>query len=78
MVKLLPALAESGRESGMTEEQVLRIEIERLDHGYQARVPSVNGLRSVGLTENETLRRLSEAAALHFRVASIRLEVFRV
>jgi predicted RNase H-like HicB family nuclease len=61
----------------MTHEQTLRIEIERLDHGYEASVPSVNGLRSVGLTENETLRKLSEAAALHFQVSSIRLEVFR-
>jgi predicted RNase H-like HicB family nuclease len=62
---------------GMIQEQTLRIEIERLDHGYEARVPSVNSLRSVGLTENETLRKLSDAAALYFQVPSIRLEVFR-
>ena len=61
----------------MTEVQPLRVEIERLDHGYEARVPSVHGLGSVGLTEGETLRRLSDAAALHFAVASIKLEVFR-
>jgi predicted RNase H-like HicB family nuclease len=61
----------------MIQQQTLRIEIERLDHGYEASVPSVNGLRSVGLTENETLRKLSDAAALHFKVPSIRLEVFR-
>jgi predicted RNase H-like HicB family nuclease len=61
----------------MTKEQPLRVEIERLDHGYEARVPSVHGLGSVGLTENETLRRLSDAAALHFHVPVVRLEVFR-
>ncbi len=61
----------------MRQEQKLRIEIERLDHGYQASVPSVNGLRSVGLTERETLERLSAAAAAHFQVPSVRLEIFR-
>ncbi len=61
----------------MTELQPLRVEIERLDHGYEARVPSVHGLGSVGLTEHETLRRLTDAAALHFHVATIQLEVFR-
>jgi predicted RNase H-like HicB family nuclease len=78
MVMRLPALSsEPGAETAMHEEQTLRIEIERLDHGYQAHVPSVDGLSSVGLTENETLKRLSDAAAQHFQVASIRLEVFR-
>ena len=61
----------------MIDVQPLRVEIERLDHGYEARVPSVHGLGSVGLTEGETLKRLSDAAALYFEVASIRLEVFR-
>jgi predicted RNase H-like HicB family nuclease len=61
----------------MIEQNPLRVEIERLDHGYEARVPSVHGLGSVGLTENETLRRLSDAAALHFHVSTIQLEIFR-
>ena len=62
----------------LKEQRPLRIEIERLDHGYEANVPSINGLRSVGLTENETLARLSAAAAAHFQVPSIQLEVFRI
>ena len=66
-----------GHGVGMLQEAPLRVEIERLDHGYEARVPSVHGLASVGLTEGETLKRLSEAAAVHFHVATIRLEVFR-
>ncbi len=61
----------------MQKEELLRVEIERLDHGYAARVPSVHGLGSVGLTEMETLRRLSDAAASHFRVPNVRMEVFR-
>ena len=62
----------------MLEQQPLRIEIERLDHGYEANVPSITGLRIVGLTENDTLDRLSAAAAAHFQVPSVRLEVFRI
>jgi predicted RNase H-like HicB family nuclease len=61
----------------MTALEPLRVEIERLDHGYEARVPSVHGLETAGLTENDTLRRLGEAAALYFQVATIQLEVFR-
>ena len=61
----------------MPEQRPLRVEIERLDHGYEARVPSIHGLGSVGLTEDETLRKLGEAAALHFQVPAIRLEIFR-
>jgi predicted RNase H-like HicB family nuclease len=62
----------------MLDQQLVRIEIERLDHGYEANVPSINGLRIVGLTENDTLDRLSAAAAAHFQVPSVRLEVFRI
>jgi predicted RNase H-like HicB family nuclease len=39
--------------------------LERLDHGYEARVPSIHGCLSVGLTEGETLRRLQEAVGAH-------------
>ena len=62
----------------MLDQRPLRIEIERLDHGYEASVPSINGLKIIGLTENETLDRLSAAAAAHIQVASVRLEVFRI
>ena len=62
----------------MLDQQLIRIEIERLDHGYEANVPSITGLKIVGLTENETLDRLGAAAAAHFQVPSVRLEVFRI
>lgn len=62
----------------MVDQQLLRIEIERLDHGYEANVPSIIGLKIVGLTENDTLDRLGAAAAAHFQVPSVKLEVFRI
>jgi predicted RNase H-like HicB family nuclease len=63
--------------------QTYRVELERLDHGYEARVPSIHGCLSVGLTEGETLQRLREAVGMHIgggdQIAEglIRLEIFR-
>jgi hypothetical protein len=68
----------SGQGEYMLAQEPLRIEIERLDHGYEAKVPSITGLRIVGLTENDTLDRLGAAAAAYFQVPSVRLEVFRI
>jgi predicted RNase H-like HicB family nuclease len=59
------------------------VELERLDHGYEARVPSIHGCLSVGLTEGETLQRLREAVGAHVGSGDeaseglIRLEIFR-
>ncbi len=60
-----------------------RVELERLDRGYEARVPAIHGCLSVGLTENETLRRLEDVlgrmgtAADGTAPVAVRLEVFR-
>ena len=63
---------------------VYRVELERLDHGYEARVPEINGFLCEGLTEGETLSRLRQKldqyhtetdAALDF--PTVRLEVYR-
>ncbi len=62
-----------------------RVELERLDHGYEARIPTIHGCFSMGLTESETLMRLRKALGLHMEAAgelptaveTIRLEVFR-
>jgi hypothetical protein len=63
---------------------VYRVELERLDHGYEARVPEINGFLCEGLTEGETLSRLRQKLDRH-RVESgaavespaMRLEVYR-
>ena len=65
--------------------QVFRVELERLDRGYEARVPEIQGLLSVGLTEGETLRRLEDVLGRYVQPGAdpaatrlpIRLEVFR-
>jgi hypothetical protein len=63
---------------------VYRVELERLDHGYEARVPEINGFLCEGLTEGETLSRLRQklerhraetGAAVDF--PTVRLEVYR-
>ena len=58
-----------------------RVELERLDRGYEARVPTIHGCSCIGLTENETLRRLEivlgEYQASAAVLTPIRLEVFR-
>ena len=63
---------------------VYRVELERLDHGYEARVPEINGFLCEGLTEGETLSRLRQkldryraetGAALEF--PTVKLEVYR-
>lgn len=63
---------------------VYRVEIERLDHGYEARVPEINGFLCEGLTEGETLKRLRHKLDEHraeaaggIKQAAVRLEVFR-
>ncbi len=63
---------------------VYRVELERLDHGYEARVPEINGFLCEGLTEGETLSRLRQKLD-HYRAESgaaidfptVRLEVYR-
>jgi hypothetical protein len=63
---------------------VYRVEIERLDHGYEARVPEIHGFLCEGLTEGETLSRVRQkldryrdetGATIEFPL--MRLEVFR-
>lgn len=64
---------------------VYRVELERLDHGYEARVPEISeAFLCAGLTEGETLTRLRQkldryreetGAAIEFPL--MRLEVFR-
>ncbi|MGI8771988.1 MAG: type II toxin-antitoxin system HicB family antitoxin [Acidobacteriaceae bacterium] len=66
----------------MSVAQTYRVELERLDHGYEARVPSIHGCLTSGLTEGETLRRVREAVGAHAGIsqageAQIRLEIFR-
>ncbi len=63
---------------------VYRVEIERLDHGYEARVPEINGFLCEGLTENETLKRLRQKLDAYLaevagavELSAVRLEVFR-
>lgn len=57
---------------------VYRVELERLDHGYEARVPEINGFFCEGLTEGETLTSVRKKLD-HYREGSgaVRLEVFR-
>jgi hypothetical protein len=63
---------------------VYRVELERLDHGYEARVPEINGFLCEGLTEGETLSRLRQKLD-RYRAESgtvadfptVRLEVYR-
>ena len=63
---------------------VYRVELERLDHGYEARLPEINGFHCDGLTEGETLSRLRQKLD-HYRAESglatdfptVRLEVYR-
>jgi hypothetical protein len=73
---------ERAEESGPI--MVYRVELERLDHGYEARVPEINGFLCEGLTEGETLSRLRQkldryraetGAAVDF--PTVRLEVYR-
>ena len=63
---------------------VYRVEIERLDHGYEARVPEINGFLCEGLTEGETLTRLRQKLDMYRaelvgakESSTVRLEVFR-
>jgi hypothetical protein len=63
---------------------VYRVELERLDHGYEARVPEINGFLCEGLTEGETLSRLRQKLDRHraetgaaFEFPTVRLEVYR-
>ena len=63
---------------------VYRVEIERLDHGYEARVPEISGFLCEGLTEGETLKRLRQKldtyraeAAGALDLPAAKLEVFR-
>lgn len=63
---------------------VYRVEIERLDHGYEARVPEINGFLCEGLTEGETLTRLRQKLDMYRAEldgtkgsSTVRLEVFR-
>ncbi len=69
---------------GIRQMTVYRVELERLDHGYEARVPEIHGFLCEGLTEGETLTRVKmkldhyrqeTGAALAF--PTMKLEVFR-
>jgi hypothetical protein len=63
---------------------VYRVELERLDHGYEARVPEINGFFCEGMTEGETLSRLRQKLD-RYRAETgetagrptVRLEVYR-
>ena len=61
-----------------------RVELERLDHGYEARVREINGFLCEGLTEDETLTsvrqkldRYRQETGLVIDPKSLKLEVFR-
>jgi hypothetical protein len=63
---------------------VYRVELERLDHGYEVRVPEINGFLCEGLTEGETLSRLRQKLDRHradtgtpVDSPTVRLEVYR-
>jgi hypothetical protein len=63
---------------------VYRVELERLDHGYEARVPEIHGFLCEGLTEGETLSRLRQKLDRHRTETgavddfpTVRLEVYR-
>jgi hypothetical protein len=63
---------------------VYRVELERLDHGYEARVPEINGFLCEGLTEGETLThvrqkldRYRQETGLPIDLKSMKIEVFR-
>jgi hypothetical protein len=63
---------------------VYRVELERLDHGYEARVPEINGFLCEGLTEGETLSRLRQKldryraeTGADVDIPTVRLEVYR-
>jgi hypothetical protein len=63
---------------------VYRVELERLDHGYEARVPEINGFLCEGLTEGETLTSVRQKLDLYRQetglpvdLKSMKIEVFR-
>jgi hypothetical protein len=63
---------------------VYRVELERLDHGYEARVPEINGFLCEGLTEGETLSSVRQKLDRHNRETglvidpkTLKIEVFR-
>jgi hypothetical protein len=63
---------------------VYRVELERLDHGYEARVPEINGFLCEGLTEGETLTsvrqkldRYCQETGVQIDAKSFKIEVFR-
>jgi hypothetical protein len=63
---------------------VYRVELERLDHGYEARVPEINGFLCEGLTEGETLTHVRQKLDRHRQetglpidLKSMKIEVFR-
>jgi predicted RNase H-like HicB family nuclease len=73
-----------GGTEGAGHMKMYRVEIERLDHGYEARVPEIDGFLCEGLTEGETLKRLRQKLDLHLaelagaaELAAVRLEVYR-
>jgi predicted RNase H-like HicB family nuclease len=64
--------------------QTYRVELERLDRGYEARVPGLHGVQTEGLTEGEALRRLADVLGRHALASDpanpappVRMEVFR-
>jgi hypothetical protein len=81
---MLSGFAASGGTREKRKMTVYRVELERLDHGYEARVPEIHGFLCEGLTEGETLSRLRQkldkyraetGAAVD--VPTVRLEVYR-
>ena len=66
----------------MEQMMVYRVELERLDHGYEARVPEIHGFLCEGLTEGETLTSVRRKLDLHreqtgVATGKMRVEVFR-
>ncbi len=81
---MLMWFARFGRAEGSGPIMVYRVELERLDHGYEARVPEISGFLCEGLTEGETLSRLRQKLDRHHAETgaavdspSVRLEVYR-
>ena len=63
---------------------VYRVELERLDHGYEARVPEIHGFLCEGLTEGATLTLVRQKLDRHvadtrgaLELPAMRVEVFR-
>ncbi len=63
---------------------VYRVELERVDKGYEARVPEIHGFLCEGLTEGETLghvrRKLDDHRAISGLMPdpkTMKIEVFR-